>query len=474
MTLECSVCSIDLCLIYFDENYGRIYFLNLQLKHAASHHKQQNYGAPKVTVEELKNWFDENKHIPENDDVAFIPAARFQNIISPPNAQQYVPDKMKFKALVTTKRLIKNAMDKSIIHADATYKLNREGYPLLVFGCSDKQRAFHVIAVAICDSETTEDYAFCFKEIENTAFRVLGQNVKFEVLVSDAAPAIKNGFDEVYPERETVTCYFHMKKRIDTFNQFKKKENKESIVRDIGKLQISPSRCAFEAATKLFEKKWIRKEKPFVEYFLQNWVKKNNDWFEGVRHFTPSTNNSLESFNDKLKRDFDFRGRPSFNQFKVKVFQIMHLLSCEYRDEVKSFKLEPKIDHAMWTKGMEWALSDANSIEGEDGEHVIYYIPGDAVDKIDDSDVEEYLRGSTFDELVNRMFSVLKICVYNKTQITCTCCNFFKLYMCKHALGMGIRLKIYTPPDAINAVLNNIAKNKRGRPKKARSALERM
>lgn len=423
-------------------------------------------------------YFDDNRNIPDDDDMAFIPVSKIDHIISAPNPQKYVADKIKFKALVTTKRLISNAVDKCIIHADGTYKLNREGYPLLVFGSTDSQRAFHIVAVGICDAETSDDYAFCFKGIKDTAFRVHGQNVNFDILVSDAAPAIKNGFDEVFPGQQTVTCYFHMKKRIEAFDKFKKKENKTAIIIDIDKLQLCPSREAFDAATKLFVKKWVRKEKPFTDYFGLNWVTKNGDWFEGVRFFTPSTNNALESFNDKLKKDFDFRGRPSFNQFKAKVFQVMHLLSCEYRDNVKSFKNEPKIDRAAWIKGMEWSSSDANSIIGKEGDddEDVYYIPADTMEKIERKNVDNYLNGSTFDEFVDNMFSVFKVCVSNANdkKITCSCCNFFKLYACKHALGMGLRLKVFPPPETINCIESNIAKNKRGRPKKARSALQRM
>lgn len=52
----------------------------------------------------------------------------------------------------------------------------------------------------------------------------------------------------------------------------------------------------------------------------------------------------------------------------------------------------------------------------------------------------------------------------------CTCPIFFKNYMCKHIIGLAIRLKYVAPPaEAKNVPIGQ--KRKRGRPAKARPAL---
>lgn len=166
-------------------------------------------------------------------------------------------------------------------------------------------------------------------------------------------------------------------------------------------------------------KKWQKKEQTFVLYFEQNWVNKNHNWFEVIRHFTSSTNNALESFNGRIKRDFDFQGRPGLNQFKVKIMEVIHILSCEYRYKVKSFKAEPKIWRNTWIKAMKWAQSDKNCIiEKSHDNHGIYYVPGKKPDKITALNVQNYLKGGTFDIYVKNMFSVWKICVFDDKKIT--------------------------------------------------------
>ena len=52
-----------------------------------------------------------------------------------------------------------------------------------------------------------------------------------------------------------------------------------------------------------------------------------------------------------------------------------------------------------------------------------------------------------------------------------TCPNFLKKYMCKHLIGMAIRLKLAKPPPAANVPINE--KRRGGRPKFATKALLR-
>lgn len=52
----------------------------------------------------------------------------------------------------------------------------------------------------------------------------------------------------------------------------------------------------------------------------------------------------------------------------------------------------------------------------------------------------------------------------------CSCPAFLKNYICKHVVGMGIRLKRREPPPAAKTVPTE-EKRKRGRPAKAKPAL---
>ena len=70
--------------------------------------------------------------------------------------------------------------------------------------------------------------------------------------------------------------------------------------------------------------------------------------------------------------------------------------------------------------------------------------------------------------------SILCVCIPNNAEewrkTTCTCPSFFKNYICKHIIGISIRLKYCkVPPEAKNVKIGT--KRKRGRPSKARKAL---
>ncbi len=52
----------------------------------------------------------------------------------------------------------------------------------------------------------------------------------------------------------------------------------------------------------------------------------------------------------------------------------------------------------------------------------------------------------------------------------CSCPSFFKTFLCKHIIGLAIRLKyVKPPPEAKQIPIGE--KRKRGRPKKAGKAL---
>jgi hypothetical protein len=63
--------------------------------------------------------------------------------------------------LSTTKLLATTALGERI-HADGTYKLIWQGFPVIVVGTTDARRSFVLGGLAICSGETVEDYQFAF------------------------------------------------------------------------------------------------------------------------------------------------------------------------------------------------------------------------------------------------------------------------------------------------------------------------
>ncbi len=84
------------------------------------------------------------------------------------------------------------------IHADATYKLIWQGFPVLVVGTTDYDKAFHPFGLAVSSNEKTEDFEFMFKALKKGVELIGKQPLKLSALISDASMAIKNGFKNIY------------------------------------------------------------------------------------------------------------------------------------------------------------------------------------------------------------------------------------------------------------------------------------
>lgn len=241
--------------------------------------------------------------------------------------------------MLSSKRLLANALKTDIIQADGTYKLNWRGYPVTVFGTTDKRKKFHLIAMGFSSHEKQKDYSFFFGLIKNATSELFDKDILFEVLVSDAAGAIINGFEAIYGMQLHIMCFFHVKQNVEK-KKFTNTTNKNLIAQDLKILQLCPNQEAFETASNLFCAKWATKEKEFVDNFRKSWLTKRNTWFEGMRHFTPSTNNAVEATNARIKTDFNFRKQAALSLFKQKMVDMVYRFSCEYRDGIKEFKTD--------------------------------------------------------------------------------------------------------------------------------------
>lgn len=160
--------------------------------------------------------------------------------------------------------------------------------------------------------------------------------------------------------------------------KLKKSPNKDTILADIRKLQICQSVDAFDFGSNLFVEKWLDREKLFIRYFQRQWLKAGNkNWFEGVAPFTPSTNNSLESTNKRIKDDFNLRKQCPLSVFKLKALQVVKQYSREYHHGHR-LKIETvKIPNKLWDIGLDLAKSKIGALT-EDGVHYLPIIGMDA------------------------------------------------------------------------------------------------
>lgn len=299
--------------------------------------RDEKYGAGSINMAELKQWLEANSDIPDEKTKPFIA----DYVVNFSETDPY------FRFFVTSKQLLSLAVNARMNNTDGTYKLIWQGYPVLQIGTTDMHRSFHKFGIAVCTNERTADYEFIFAAVKKAVKTIFNIDLEVDVLISDAAKSIHNGFENVYGiEVLIVMCWAHCRRKnvekLPTYIRDKKKRSEFLI--DLDKLQLSQSTDIFDKAANLFVEKWQKVSASFMEYFVSEWLAKNRYWYEGVRHFTPSTNNALETDNRLLKEEHTLRERFDLAKFRVVVFKMIETCSLAYVNGTKEFHTNPIID----------------------------------------------------------------------------------------------------------------------------------
>lgn len=167
--------------------------------------RDEKFGAGSINMAELKQWLEENSAIPEEKTKPFI--ADF--VVNLSETDPY------FRFFVTSKQLLALAVNARMNCTDGTYKLNWQGYPVLQIRTTDKHRSYHKFGIAVCTNERASDYEFIFAAVKNAVKTIFNIDVNVDVLISDAAKSIHNGFEKVHGKPTVIImCWAHMRRKI--------------------------------------------------------------------------------------------------------------------------------------------------------------------------------------------------------------------------------------------------------------------
>ena len=199
-------------------------------------------------------------------------------------------------------------------------------------------------------------------------------------------------------------------------------------------------------------------------------------WYEGAAYQTPSTNNSLESFNLVIKKEETFRERLPLARFLELMLKSVEKWSKEYKNNCRIFNTSTTIELPQWTTGYQWAKTNVN-VSSVNSDKVIQYLcPSDLESNISKEEISTVLemRWNTFDQFKRRAFKVWIVSLPKEAENwmhdCCTCPMFFFKFICKHIIGLAIRLKyVKAPPAAKQVPIGE--KRLRGRPRLASRAL---
>lgn len=265
-------------------------------------------------------------------------------------------------------------------------------------------------------------------------------------------------------------CWAHV--RINVVKQtslLSNKKIKNEIMADLNLVQLSPDNETFKKSFELFCKKHVAEER-FLKYIKKEWIDKNGKWYEGASWFMPSTNNALESSNRIIKDQHTLRERLPVSKFKVVLAEMVAGWSISYKNNLKIFKKIPTIDLPLWTSSYQWAKLNKKLIATKTGDLTVYNFA--AKNENDLGEMKKLEDWLSFDDYKLFGFNNWTIQIKGEDwrQSKCNCPAFMKKYICKHTVGLAIRLKyVKAPPEAKNVKMEE--KRKRGRPSKAKKAL---
>lgn len=357
----------------------------------------------------------------------------------------------------------------NVLSADCTYKTTLQGYPLLVVCLIDHMRHAHPVAFATITKQEEADYKFVFAAIVDQITR-FGICCTVKAFVSDGEIALKKAVRSVFGEDVMlVNCYFHVVQNIKKHimkNKSITPESKEQILKDVGRIQISPTVQHFETACELFRQKYEH----FPE-FVQFFRKYANDdfyrnWYEGFLPGYPATNNSLEALNRSIKEEHLLRAREQFGTFKHRILNVVENYGKQERKiyEERTYSLDDERKAFNFFK------------EGKRARNVddFLYVPGGQSTEVTARDIEMFNNPSrrSLDQYLDDREVVHRVAITDArwTSWNCTCRWFFKHNTCHHVVVAAVRQRRYQlRPEANTSSLTQ--KRKPGRPKKMSKAL---
>ena len=121
-----------------------------------------------------------------------------------------------FQLGFTSLTLLMRTLWTGMFHIDATYKIIKYFYPLMIFGITDLNHSFFPIAFMVSSHETADDYLHFFKSLNKIVRRLVpNTNISFDFkpshIVTDAAKAMAKAIKRTYPSCVLIMCWFHLK-----------------------------------------------------------------------------------------------------------------------------------------------------------------------------------------------------------------------------------------------------------------------
>lgn len=172
--------------------------------------RKEKFGVEKLNFGTLEKWLSETNAVPWGDNQPFVVSYAV-------HTDENIFENSVFRFFVSTKLLLRQATDSKILHTDATYKLVWQGFPVLLIGTTDADRKFHPFGLSVCTNERADDFEFVFRALNDGVLEIAQKEIVPEVLMSDAAHSIHNGFKKVFEhltDDDIAMCWAHVRRAV--------------------------------------------------------------------------------------------------------------------------------------------------------------------------------------------------------------------------------------------------------------------
>ena len=139
-----------------------------------------------------------------------------------------------FTSEILLKR-ITNFNNQGCYHIDATYKIVKYSYSLVIIGFTDIERKFWPVAFMFSSHEQIPDFEHFLNSLLNLC-KTFQINFYPRYIIIDACSAMESAINKIFPSSILLMCWFHLKQNIRKRKLMIGIENYETINQDINKL----------------------------------------------------------------------------------------------------------------------------------------------------------------------------------------------------------------------------------------------
>ena len=477
----------------------------IQLYNKISHMKNiMNLAEHIENTHQMRQKIENHLEVPDNDIEGYIPYHSIQDDVEQ-------NEKTRFVVIFSTKRLISFLSKSEVLHIDATYRLNWQGYPVIIVGVSSATGKFFGSLSVLSSHEDSEAWSEIYKYIHSL-------NIHPRFRMSDGAQSITKAGFETFGDcedclgSERLMCWSHVHralvpqlKHLSTLD----KNVAKSVLGDIEEIQWSATNENFKTLVNLLEIKYVNNSsyspeivaalKLFFKYFQSVWVdSQEHKWYEGSNPFGSSNNQGIEGKNKSIKSSHTFWKKMPLGSFFDVMLRMVHEWSLEDNSllgaERKNILFSKPDGLKMRSNGYQWYNDHKSNnnyaeikLQGRNVQTLmknvssIWAIPSSqtkqselALKDIAKQRLSHRFNSSlltSFDEYL-KIRSSCYLVEQIGSEFFCDCYEGMKARVCKHAVGLMYKTGVLEiSSDVRSKPLGQ--KRKRGRPKKLPACLTR-